>query len=129
MEQQNSTTPQTNSWKLFAIIGLVLGILALLFSFIPCLGMYAIFPGVIGLILGVVAMMQAGKVNAPKGMAIAAIICAVLGSAVAGYQYYKLKSIVDDPSIKKGLEDFKNSMDSLKRASDSILKALPDSVK
>ena len=114
MEQDYSVAPATNSWKTFAIIALVLGIIALLFSFIPCLGMYAIFPGVIGLALGVVALLQAGKINAPKGMAIAGIVCATLGSAVAGFQYYQLRAVMNDPNAKKTLDDIKKSLDSLK---------------
>jgi predicted membrane-bound spermidine synthase len=113
MDQQ-STTTATNSWKTLAIIALVLGILALLFSFIPCLGMYAIFPGIIGLVMAVISIVMAGKVNAPKGMAIAALACSLVGSAIAGYQYSKLKEVIEDPKLKQGLEDLKNSLDTLK---------------
>ena len=121
MDQNQQVAPATNSWKTLAIIALVLGIVALLFSFIPCLGMYAIFPGIIGIVLGVVSIMQAGKVNAPKGMAIAAIACSVLGSAVAGFQYSKIKSAMDDPKLKKSLDDLKNSLDTLKNSADTTI--------
>lgn len=117
MEQQNTTTSGT--WKTLAIVSLVLGILAFIFSFVPCLGMYAIIPGIIGLVMGAISMSMAGKINAPKGMAVAGLVCSLLGSAIAGWQYYKIKQIVEDPSVKKGLEDFKNSMDSIKNEQDS----------
>ena len=119
MEQNQQLAPANNSWKTLAIIALVLGIVALLFSFIPCLGMYAIFPGIIGIVLAVVSMLQAKKINAPNGMAIAAIACAVLGSAVAAYQYYKLSTLATDPNLKKGIEDFKNALDTLKINADT----------
>ncbi len=113
MDQNQLVTPQSGTWKTLAIIALVLGIVALVFSFVPCLGMYAIFPGVIGIGLAVASLVMAGKVNAPKGMAIAGLACAILGSAIAGYQYYAISKIADNPELKKGLEDFKNQMDSL----------------
>jgi hypothetical protein len=113
MDQNQTTIPQSNTWKTLAIIALVLGILALLFSFIPCLGMYAIFPGILALGLAVASIVMAGKINAPKGMAIAALVCALLGSAIAGYQAYKLKQAVEDPKLKQGLEDLKKGLDSL----------------
>lgn len=113
MDQNQLVTPQSGTWKTLAIIALVLGIVALVFSFVPCLGMYAVFPGVIGIGLAVASLVMAGKVNAPKGMAIAGLACAILGSAIAGYQYYVIKNAMNNPEIKKGLEDFKNQMDSL----------------
>ncbi len=114
MDQNQLVTPQSGTWKTLAIIALVLGIVALVFSFVPCLGMYAIFPGIIGIGLAVASLVMAGKVNAPKGMAIAGLACAILGSAIAGYQYYAIQKVIDNPELKKGLEDFKNQMDSLK---------------
>jgi hypothetical protein len=117
MEQQNVNSSGT--WKTLAIFSLVLGILAFIFSFVPCLGMYAIFPGVIGLIMGGISLSMAGKVNAPKGMAIAGLVCALLGSGIAGWQYYKIKQIVEDPAVKKGLEDMKNTVDSIKNSIDT----------
>ena len=126
-QQHQHQTPANTTWKTLGIIALVLGIVALLFSFIPCLGMYAIFPGIIGIVLGVLSLTQAKKINAPNGMAIAAIACAVLGSAVASYQYYaltkvatnaagelnKVKDVIEDPKFKDGLENIKKSIDSL----------------
>jgi membrane-bound ClpP family serine protease len=113
MDQNELVTPQSGTWKTLAIIALVLGIVALVFSFVPCLGMYAIFPGVIGIGLAVASLVMAGKVNAPKGMAIAGLACAILGSCIAAYQYYAITTAIDNPELKKGLEDFKNKMDSL----------------
>ncbi len=124
MEQQTPQAPPSTLHKTFGIISLVLGILAFLFSFIPCLGAYAIFPGILGLIMGVVAFIMAGKVNAPKGMIIAGVILSVLATGVAAWQYSKLKEVdkalqefKNDPSKMK---DLKNSIDSLKESIESL---------
>lgn len=118
MEQQ--TVPPSTLHKTFGIISLVLGILAFLFSFVPCLGMYAIFPGVLGLIMGVVAFVMAGKVNAPKGLIIAGVILSVLGTGVAAWQYSKLSELKTQLNDPKKMEELKNSLDSLKQSLESL---------
>jgi hypothetical protein len=123
-----STTPVSNSYKVFGIISLVLGILAFLFSFIPCLGSYALFPGVIGIVLGIVGFVQAGKVKASKGIVIAGIVLSLLGSIIAGYQLRAMGKAVSaiDETIKKDSTDMnqlKGSLDSLKNNVDSTLAA------
>lgn len=99
MEQ---TTTNSKAGKGMGIAGMVLGIIAAIFSFIPCLGMYAFIPGIVGLVLSVVSIMQANKVGAPKGMAIAGIVCSLIGCAIAGWQYSKVSEGLD--KIKDGIE-------------------------
>ena len=103
--EETTTTKQAG--KGLGIAGLVLGILAAVFSFIPCLGMYAFFPGVVGLVLSVISIMQASKANSPKGMAIAGLVCSLLGCAIAGWQYSKISS---------GLDEMKDSIEHLDTA-------------
>ncbi|MGG9971763.1 DUF4190 domain-containing protein [Ferruginibacter sp. SUN002] len=128
MEQQQNAQPQSTTYKTFGIISLILGIVAFLFSFIPCLGMYAIFPGILGIVLGVIGFVMANKVNGAKGMVIAGIVLSVLGTAVAYFQYSKLKGAVKEvDSILKDsskMNDLKNSI----KALDSTMKEL-DSIK
>ena len=75
-----------------AVIGLILAIIAALFSFIPCLGLFAIIPGVIGLVLGVVAYMQAKDGGYPKGMPIAVIVISAIACLIVGGQILFFKS-------------------------------------
>lgn len=74
---------ENNSEKMnvMGLIGMILGILALVLSFVPCLGVYAIFPGAIGLILSII-----GMTKAKKGMAIAGLVCSLIGTGVAAWQ-------------------------------------------
>ncbi|RYD94830.1 MAG: DUF4190 domain-containing protein [Sphingobacteriales bacterium] len=87
------TQSQSTAYKPLGIAALVLGILAFVFSFVPCLGMYAMYPGIVGLGLGIAAFVMANKAAAAKGMVIASIILSVLGTGVAYWQYTKVKEV------------------------------------
>src|SRR6478609_8260623 len=99
MEETTTTTTNPKAGRGLGIAGLVLGILAAILSFIPCLGMYAIFPGIIGLILSIISIVQAGKAGAAKGMAIAGLVCSIVGSCIAGWQWYTIKKAVEESGI------------------------------
>lgn len=103
------TTTKSSAGKGLGIAGFVLGLLALIFSFVPCLGMYAMFPGIIAIILAAVAFMQANKGNGPKGLIIAALVVSVIGTGVAIYQYMQLKDAVE--TIGDGLQELENMDD------------------
>ncbi|MBN9298428.1 MAG: hypothetical protein J0I41_15590 [Filimonas sp.] len=111
----------SSSYKAFGIASLVLGILAFVFSFIPCLGVYAMFPGIVGIILGIIGFVQANKAKGAKGMVIAGTILSLLGTAVAYTQYKALKHAVTETT--KALETINQSMDSSLKAIDSVKKA------
>ncbi len=68
------------------VAGFVLGLIALILSFIPCLGMYALLPGIIAIIFSAVAFSQASSANAPRGLIIAALVISILGTSIATWQ-------------------------------------------
>jgi hypothetical protein len=65
-----------------AIIGLVLGVVGLLISFLPCIGWLGILASGPALILAIVALVVASARNAPKNLAIAALCVSVVGVGV-----------------------------------------------
>jgi hypothetical protein len=73
------------------LVGMILGILALVLSFVPCLGVYAILPGLVGLIFSIL-----GLNNVKKGMAIAGLICSLIGTSLASWQWYKLGKAAEE---------------------------------
>jgi hypothetical protein len=77
--------------KKMAVAALVLGIVGLVISFIPCLGLYGLFLTVPGLIFGLVGISKAKKAKAGMGLAIAGLICSLIGTAIAGWQFYVIK--------------------------------------
>ena len=86
-ENQNS-----NAGQGLGIAGLVLGIIALIISFIPCLGVYALIPGIIAIVLSAIGFSQAKKVNAARGLVLAALIISILGTIIASWQLVTIKS-------------------------------------
>lgn len=96
----NSTKPSNT----LAIIGLVLGVIAILFSFIPCVGTIAFVPGIIGLILGVIALMKAKDEGHPKGMAIGVIAVSVIACAISAFQIFALGNMAKD--MKSEMKDY-----------------------
>ncbi len=124
MEQQQ-IVPSSTTYKTFGIISLILGIVAFLFSFIPCLGMYAIFPGILGIVLGVIGFVMANKVNGAKGMVIAGIVLSILGTGVAYFQYKAIgKTVTEIDKVMKDsstMNELKSAIDSLNQSIDSTL--------
>src|SRR6056297_3318303 len=98
--EENKTS---NAGQGLGIAGLVLGIIALIISFIPCLGVWAILPGIVAIVLSAIGFSQANKANAAKGLVIAALIISIIGTAIAAWQIYMFKSA---PSkIEKMMKD------------------------
>ena len=52
-------------------------------AFIPCIGVIAIGPGVIAIVLSIVGLVQASKNNGAKGINIAALIVSGIGTLIA----------------------------------------------
>lgn len=84
--QKMPPIPQPKSGM--AIAGFVLGIIALLTSFLPIINNLSFFLAILGLIFGIVGMVGISKgKKSGKGLAIAAIvICVVSGAVVLGTQ-------------------------------------------
>lgn len=123
MEQTNTTEVKSNAGKGLGIAGLVCGILAAIISFVPCLGMYALIPGVVGLVLSVVSVIQAGKAGASKGMAIAGIVCSVVGCSIAGWQYSQVSAGLEQ--LKEGIENIDTAK--LRQEMNQVIEHVSDS--
>jgi len=127
---QESVQSNPNAGKGLGIAGFVLGLCALVFSFVPCLGAYAVFPGVLAMILAFVALMQASKANSPKGLIIAGLVVSIIGTGIGGYQYMVLKNLgnqIEDATKNLDLNDVLG--DSLSGEISKGLEALSDSLK
>jgi ascorbate-specific PTS system EIIC-type component UlaA len=81
----------SNAGQRLGVAGFVIGLIALIVSFIPCLGMYALVPGIIALIFSAIAFSQANSASAPKGLIIAALIISILGISIASWQIRTLR--------------------------------------
>lgn len=77
--QQRSTAGQG-----LGIAGLILGIIAFLIAFIPCVGLLALIPGIIAIVLSVIGLSQANRGDGTKGVIIAALVISIIATSVAG---------------------------------------------
>jgi hypothetical protein len=87
-----------------AIIGLILGIIAIIFAFIPCIGTLAFIPGVIGLILGVISYMKAKDEGHPKGMPIGVIVVSLVACAISAFQIFTIGTMAS--GMKSEMKDY-----------------------
>jgi hypothetical protein len=71
-----------------SIVALVLGTCALLFSFIPCLGYLAIYPGAVAIILSVIGLFMSVR---SKALPITAVVVSVLSVGIAYWQGERIK--------------------------------------
>lgn len=62
------------------VASLVLGILSIVFCWVPCVGWLAVVPGIIGIILGGAGIATGGQ---DKGCAIAGLILSILATIFA----------------------------------------------
>ena len=122
--EETTTTTNSKAGKGLGIAGLVLGILAAVVSFVPCLGMYAMFPGIVGLVLSVISIIQANKAGAAKGMAIAGLVCSIVGISIAAWQYSKLSAVGEE--LKETLENLDTAK--LRQEMESAMQSVTDSL-
>ncbi len=97
----------SNAGQGFGVAGFVMGLIALILSFIPCLGMYALIPGIIAIIFSTIAFIQANMANASKGLIIAALIISILGSLIASWQFVTIRRAASN--FKSFGTDFKET--------------------
>ncbi len=65
------------------IASLVLGIVGLVFCWIPCLLWWSLALMIPGLILGIVGVKKAKLIGKGKGLAIAGLVCNIIGLAIS----------------------------------------------
>jgi hypothetical protein len=86
------------------IAALVLGIVGLLASLVPCVGMFAIPLTLLAVLFGALGLRRPkdGTQAPGRGMAIAGLVCGVLGTLIAIVYIYLYISVA--PEIKKEFE-------------------------
>ncbi|MDR2106759.1 MAG: hypothetical protein LBP24_05065 [Coriobacteriales bacterium] len=85
--QAPTPQPPANKGKGLGIAALVLGALAALLSFVPFINILALPLALVGLILGLIAAIQARGKRGPIGFGIAGIICSVVAIAITIIMY------------------------------------------
>lgn len=70
------------------IAALVTAIITFVLAVIPCVGLIAIIPGIISIILAAVGLSQAARSDAPRGLLIAGLIIGIIASMISLSQIF-----------------------------------------
>jgi len=97
-----------------AIVGLIVGILGIILSFVPCIGVWAIVPGLLGVIFSALGM----KKVEGKGMAIAGLVLSIIASGIAIWQWYALSQVAGD--LDKAADAIEEANDAYKDALENM---------
>ena len=104
------------------VVSLVLGLVGLIISFIPCLGAYGLVLTIPGVIFGVIGMMKAKGANEGKGLAIGGLVVSLIGTAIAIIWCVLMKKTVD--VIDDAAKEYQKSVEQSKSSSSALDKAL-----
>ncbi len=76
-----------------SIVGFVFGLIAMLGSFIPCIGALAFFLGIPAAIISAIAIWLANFKGVKKTFCYVALTISLIGVAISGFQYFSIMVI------------------------------------
>ena len=103
------------------VAALITAIITFVFAVIPCVGLMAVIPGIIAIVLASVGLSQASKNDSPRGILVAGLIIGIVGTLISVSQIFvageiakradkwpnKIEEIVNEvqKDVLKDLED------------------------
>jgi hypothetical protein len=112
---------KNNTGQNLGIAALITAIVTFVLAVIPCVGLIAVIPGIIAIILASVGLSQASRSNAPKGMLIAGLIIAIIASMISVSQVFVASKIASHAD--KWPDEIQNIV---KDVQDNVVKDLED---
>ncbi len=88
MEEVRNTSGQN-----LGIAALITAVITFVLAVIPCVGLIAIIPGIIAIILSSVGLSQASRNNSPRGVMVAGLIIAIIASLISFSQIFVVGKI------------------------------------
>jgi hypothetical protein len=115
-----------NSGQNLGTAALITAVITFVLAVIPCVGLIAIIPGIIAVILASVGLSQAARNDSPRGVLLAGLIIAIIASMISFSQIFvvgkiakkadkwpnNIQNIINDvqDNVKKDIEDGKVSI-------------------
>lgn len=84
-----------NSGQTLGIAALITAIITFVIAVIPCVGLIAIIPGIIAIVLASVGLTQASRTDSPRGVLIAGLVIGIVASVISMSQYLVAGKIAD----------------------------------
>lgn len=106
------------------VASLVLGILAIISCWIPCVGQFAIAPGVLGIVFGAIGISKAKKTNQGKGVSVAGLVLSIISTAVA-----VIWCLVIGAAAKSTADDINKTTSAISESAEKWTKDLDDANK
>ncbi|MGD0341151.1 MAG: hypothetical protein ABSA76_05535 [Bacteroidales bacterium] len=79
---------KNNSGQNLGIAALITAILTFVLAVIPCVGLIAIIPGIIAIVLGAVGLSQASRNDSPQGVPLAGLIIGIIAVMISFSQIF-----------------------------------------
>lgn len=79
---------KNNTGQNLGIAALITAIITFVLAVIPCVGLIAIIPGIIAIILASVGLSQASRNNSPRGVMVASLIIGIIASMISISQIF-----------------------------------------
>jgi hypothetical protein len=103
------------------IAALITAIITFVLAVIPCVGLIAIIPGIIAIVLASVGLSQAARSQSPRGVLIAGLIIGIIASMISVSQVFVVSRIAKGASGWPG--DIGNI---IKDVQDNVVKEIDD---
>jgi len=126
IKYQNMEETKNNTGQNLGIAALITAIITFVIAVIPCVGLIAIIPGIIAIVLASVGLSNAARTDSPRGILLAALIIAIVASLISFSQVFvagkiaekanrlphKIEKIVNEvqKDVLKDLEDARISI-------------------
>lgn len=108
------------SATVLSVLGLVLAIIALIFSAIPCVGYYALIPSIVTLVLSALGIIYLKKEAKSTIVAVIATCVSTLAIAISVYQYFTFKIVYDTKDrVENSIQHFEEKVQN--EAEDAVI--------
>lgn len=114
---------KNNSGQNLGIAALITAIITFVLAVIPCVGLIAIIPGIIAIVLAAVGLNQAQRNDSPRGVILAGLIIAVIATMISFSQYFvagKLTEKIKSDNWTEKVEEIVNDVQ------DNVVRDLED---
>jgi len=112
---------KNNAGQNLGIAALITAIITFVLAVIPCVGLIAIIPGIIAIVLASVGLSQASRNNSPRGILVAGLIIAVIAALIAVSQIFVVTKIAQKADKWPG-----NIQNIINDVQDNVIKELED---
>jgi hypothetical protein len=88
IKNKNMEEKKNNRGQNLGVASLITAIMTFILAVIPCVGLIAIIPGIIAIVLAAVGLSQAATSGSPRGTLIAGLIIAIIASMISISQFF-----------------------------------------